>query len=166
MGTPRVSPRGTGLQGFLTSARRIGARCAELDWRWLTGLDADALGRVGDSCRADGMTVIVSAWLLQQPGETLDTPIRVAAATGATLLRLHLTPVLEGGRARLGPAWAAMVEHAQRTVVAEAAKVRQAGLTLGLENHQDFGSEELLAIAEAAGDHVGIVLDTGNPFAV
>src|SRR5689334_15349978 len=96
IGTPRVNPRGTGLHGFLTSARRIGARCAELDWRWLTGLDADALGRVGDACRADGMTVIVSAWLLQQPGETLDTPIRVAVATGATLLRLHLTPVLEG----------------------------------------------------------------------
>ncbi len=166
MGTPRVNPRGTGLHGFLASARLIGARCAELDWRWLTGLDDDELRRVGDACRADGMTVIVSDWLLQQPGETLETPIRVASATGATLLRLHLTPVLEGGRARLGAAWAAMADHARRTVMAEASRIRQAGLTLGLENHQDLGSEELLAIAQAAGDHVGIVLDTGNPFAV
>lgn len=166
LGTTRVNPHGTGLQGFLATARRIGARCAELDWRWLTGMDDDALRRVGDTCRADGMAVIVSAWLMQRPGETLDTPIRLASALGATLLRLHLTPVLEGARARAGSAWAAMAEHARRTVVAESAKARHAGLALGLENHQDFGSEELLAIAEAAGDHVGLVLDTGNPFAV
>jgi sugar phosphate isomerase/epimerase len=129
-------------------------------------MDDDTLRRVGETCRADGMTVIVSAWLMQRPGETLDTPIRLAATLGATLLRLHLTPVLEGARARAGTAWAAMAAHARRTVVTESAKARHAGLALGLENHQDFGSEELLAIAEAAGDHVGLVLDTGNPFAV
>ena len=119
LGTPRVNPRGTGLQGFLDIARRIGARCAELDWRWLTGLDDHVLRQLGDTCRADGMAVIVSAWLLQQPGETLDTPVRIAAALQASLLRLHLTPVLEGARARHGRAWPAMAAHARRTVVAE-----------------------------------------------
>ena len=166
LGTARVNPHGSGLKGFLSTARRIGARCAELDWRWLTGMDDDALRRVGDACRADGMTVIVSAWLMQRPGETLDTPIRLASALGAALLRLHLTPVLEGARARAGAAWATMAEHARRTVVAESVRARRAGVALGLENHQDFGSEELVAIAEAAGDDVGLVLDTGNPFAV
>jgi sugar phosphate isomerase/epimerase len=166
LGTARVNARGTGLEGFLTTARGIGARCVELDWRWLIGLDDDALQREGEKCRADGMAVIVSAWLMQRPGETLDTPIRIASALGASLLRLHLTPILEGARAGAGSGWATMAEHARRTVVAEAVKARTAGLALGLENHQDFGSEELLSIADAAGDHVGIVLDTGNPFAV
>ncbi|MEO8481299.1 MAG: sugar phosphate isomerase/epimerase family protein [Acidobacteriota bacterium] len=166
MGTARVNPRGTGLQGFLATARRVGARCAELDWRWLTGMDDDVLRRLGDACRADGMTVILSAWLMQRAGETLDTPLRVASALGATLLRLHLTPVLEGGRARAGTAWSSMAAHARQTILAEAPKLKDAGLAMGLENHQDFGSEELLAIAGAAGDHVGIVMDTGNPFAV
>jgi sugar phosphate isomerase/epimerase len=165
-GTSRVNPHGTGLEGFLSMARGIGARCAELDWRWLTQFEDGALRRLGERCRADGMTVILSAWLMQQPGETLDTPIRLASALGASLLRLHLTPILEGARARAGASWAAMAAHARRTVVAESAKARDAGLAVGLENHQDFGSEELLAIADAAGDHVGLVLDTGNPFAV
>lgn len=166
LGTTRVNPRGTGLEGFLATARGIGARCAELDWRWLTGMEDDALRRLGDACRADGMSVILSAWLLQRSGETLDTPIRLARALGAVLLRLHLTPVLEGARARAGAAWPAMAAHARQTIVREAGKANDAGLALGLENHQDFGSEELLSIAEAAGEHVGLVLDTGNPFAV
>jgi len=166
LGTSRVNPHGTGLAGFLETARGIGARCAELDWRWLTGLDDAMLRSVGEECRADGMTVILSAWLLQQQNETLDTPVRIASALGATLLRLHLTPILEGARARAGAAWTAMAQHARRTIVSEAPKAQAAGLAIGLENHQDFGSEELLSIADAAGDHVGIVLDTGNPFAV
>jgi len=51
-------------------------------------------------------------------------------------------------------------------LTAEAAIARDQGLRIGIENHQDFGSEELLAFAGEAGDNVGIVLDTGNPFAV
>ncbi len=45
-------------------------------------------------------------------------------------------------------------------------RAADAGLMLGIEDHQDLCSEELVAIAEEAGDNVGIVLDTGNPFAV
>jgi hypothetical protein len=39
-------------------------------------------------------------------------------------------------------------------------------VTIAIEDHQDFGSEELVAMAEAAGPNVGVVFDTGNPFAV
>jgi hypothetical protein len=74
--------------------------------------------------------------------------------------------VLEGGRAALGARWGAMVEHARRTLEREAPRVADAGLVLAIEDHQDFGSEELVAIAESLGDHVGIVFDTGNAFAV
>jgi sugar phosphate isomerase/epimerase len=165
-GTPRVNPAPVGLEGFVRIAREIGARCIELDWRWLEPLDDDALARLGDECRADGMTVITSSWLHHRPGETLDEPVRAARALGAALMRLHLTPVLEGARARLGSRWAAMVAHARATLLAEAPKAAAAGLHVGLEDHQDLGSEELLSLAEAAGDHVGVVFDTGNPFAV
>jgi len=42
----------------------------------------------------------------------------------------------------------------------------QAGVQVGIENHQDFGSGELLAFCEEAGPNVGVVLDTGNAFPV
>src|SRR6187402_3043258 len=77
LGTSRVNPSGLGLEGFVATARAIGARCIELDWRWLTSLPTDRLTALGDACRQDDMTVIVSAWLQHQPGETLEQAIRV-----------------------------------------------------------------------------------------
>lgn len=163
-GTPRANPAGVGLGGFVRLAREIGARIIELDWRWLTPLDDTGLGRLrGD---LDGMTTVCSFWLSQQPGETLAQAIRCATALGSTLVRLHLTPVLEGARADWGPRWSEMIDHARATLRRDAPRAAAAGLMLAIENHQDLGSEELVAIAVEAGANVGVVLDTGNPFAV
>jgi len=59
-----------------------------------------------------------------------------------------------------------MVSHARETLKREAPRAADAGLVLAIEDHQDFGSEELVSMSEDAGENVGIVLDTGNPFAV
>jgi sugar phosphate isomerase/epimerase len=85
---------------------------------------------------------------------------------GASLVRLHLTPVLEGARARWGSKWDEMAAHASATLKREAVRAEDAGVALAIENHQDFGSEELVALSEAAGPAVGVVFDTGNPFSV
>ena len=164
LGTARVNPRPAGLDGFIDIVRGAGARCIELDWRWLTPMSAGGLARLRD--KVAGLTPICSFWLAQQPGETLEDGVRCAAALGAPILRVHLTPVVEGARSAWGPRWADLVAHGRATVKREASRVADAGLILAIENHQDFGSEELVSIAEEAGDHVGIVLDTGNPFAV
>jgi hypothetical protein len=39
-------------------------------------------------------------------------------------------------------------------------------LTFAIEDHQDFGSQELLDFCDEAGPNVGVCLDTGNPLAV
>lgn len=166
MGTPRANPRAVGLEGFLRIARDTGARTLELDLRWLTTTPREALQRLASGTKEAGMTVICSTWLQHTPGETLDDARRIARAVGASLIRMHLAPVLEGARAAQGERWAAIVSHARTVLVAEAARARDEGLRIGIENHQEFGSEELLAFATEAGDNVGIVLDTGNPFAV
>jgi 3-oxoisoapionate decarboxylase len=164
LGTPRVNPNPIGLAGFVALTREIGCRVIELDWRWLQSLDDDALGRVRQ--RVDGLECVYSYWLAQRQDDGLADAIRCAAAIGARLLRIHLTPVLEGGRAQWGRQWLEMVAHGKRVLARDAARAADAGLTLAIENHQDFGSEELLELVHALGDHVGIVLDTGNPFAV
>jgi sugar phosphate isomerase/epimerase len=164
-GTPRANPAPIGLRGFIDLARRAGAQSIELDWRWLTPMRDDDL----DALRADlaGIGPIVcSFWLPQERGETLSEAIRCASRLGSPLVRLHLTPVLEGARARWGARWQEMLEHARETLRREAPRAADAGLALAIENHQDLGSEELIAIAGDAGANVGIVLDTGNPFSV
>jgi 3-oxoisoapionate decarboxylase len=163
-GTARANPQAIGLDGFIALVRELGLSTIELDWRWMTALGPDDLARVRESL--GGLRVIYSHWLAQEPGERLIDPIERATAVGAMILRLHLTPVLEGARARWGPRWGEMVDHARRTLALDAPRAADDGLVLAIENHQDFGSEELVAMTEALGEHVGIVLDTGNPFAV
>lgn len=163
-GTPRANDRPMGMAGFVTIAREMGARCIELDGRWLGAMPDDELARVRDDLA--GETLICSYWLAQQEGETLAEAVRRSAAIGAGMIRLHLTPVLEGARARWGAQWGAMVAHGRATLKREAGRAADAGLVLAIEDHQDLGSEELVEISEEAGEHVGVVFDTGNPFAV
>lgn len=164
-GTSRANPAPMGMAAFIELALAAGAQCVELDGRWLTPLSSKELARTGESLRDVGVAVICSDWLTHVPGETLVRPIECAVAVGARLLRLHLTPVVEGGRARLGDRWSALVAHARTTLSAAARVAVDAGLDLAVENHQDFTSDELIAIADST-PGVGIVLDTGNPFAV
>jgi sugar phosphate isomerase/epimerase len=163
-GTARANPRPIGLAGFIAIAREMGTRCIELDHRWLTPMSNAALAELGRSL-AD-MTRICSFWLAHETGETLSNAIRCTKAVGASIIRFHLTPVLEGARAALGERWGEMVSHARDTLRRESPKLADAGLTLAIEDHQDFGSEELVALVEELGPHVGITLDTGNPLAV
>jgi 3-oxoisoapionate decarboxylase len=168
-GTPYANPSPTGLDGFMRVAREIGARCVEIHGPWLEGQSAAALDRIRDECQALGATPIVSTglnWEGTVPEPPLHSAIVHARAIGATLVRLGLTPVLEGSRASWGPQWPESVAHAKKTLTRDAPRAADAGVTIAIENHQDFGSEELVEMAETAGPNVGVVMDTGNPFAV
>jgi sugar phosphate isomerase/epimerase len=163
-GTPRANPAGVGLHGFISIARDIRAKCFEFDGRWLAPLSDGEIARLGE--RLPEVPRICSYWLHHEPGETLDEAIRATRAIGGSIIRMHLTPVLEGARARQGARWDVMLRHARATLNHEARKAADAGLTIAIENHQDLGSGELLAFAEEAGENVGLAFDTGNAFAV
>jgi sugar phosphate isomerase/epimerase len=164
--TPRANPSPIGFDGFRHLARELGARCLEIHGAWLDGRPEGALSRLRDECLASGMTPIVSVGLTQTAGETLEAPIAQARALGGALVRLGLSPVLEGSRAAWGARWSEMVAHARVTLAREARRAADAGVAIAIEDHQDFGSEELVAMAEEAGPNVGVVFDTGNPYAV
>jgi len=163
-GTPRANPDGTGLRGFIRIASDIGAQCFEFDGRWLAPLTNDQLARLAGEL--PDVPRLCSYWLQHVSGETLDEAIRASRAIGASTIRMHLTHILEGARAKQGAKWQQMLEHARETLNREARKAADAGLQVAIENHQDFGSDELIAFADEAGPNVGIALDTGNAFAV
>jgi len=163
-GTPRANPNPIGLRGFIGIVRESGLRAIELDHRWLTPLSGPEL--VALRRELQDLRPICSFWLTQEPGETLEQAVRCCTGVGARVLRFHLTPVLEGGRACWGQRWPEMLAHARHTLTRESSRVADAGLTLAIENHQDLGSEELVEITESLGSHAGICFDTGNPFAV
>jgi sugar phosphate isomerase/epimerase len=162
-GTPRANPAGRGLEGFIAIAEELGAKTLEIFEPWLAAMDDVALSALRDRLAVLGMTPVVSGGLMMGP---VDRAIRIAGLLGAKTIRLGLTTVLCGDRAALGAEWPALcgqVRHALRDLAPLAA---DAGVRIAIENHQDFGSAELVAFCEAAGPAVGICYDTGNSFPV
>jgi sugar phosphate isomerase/epimerase len=75
--------------------------------------------------------------------------------------------VLCGDRNAFGAArWAEQIATIRAGLAEFAPKAAEHGIAVAIENHQDFGSAELMAFCEEAGDNVGITLDTGNAFPV
>jgi sugar phosphate isomerase/epimerase len=162
-GTPRANPQGGGLEGFITIAGRIGARMIDIHNPWLTVLDPDGLGALKARLAALGLMPVVSSSL---PHEPVERALDNAAAIGARVVRVGLSTVLCGDRALLGAGWADLAARVQADLIRLAPGAAAHGLSLAIENHQDFTSAELLAFCEAAGDSAGICLDTGNAFPV
>src|SRR5262249_54515029 len=143
---------GTGLDGFLEIADEIGARIVELHQPWLDGLDLAALAP-----RLDGRTPVISCG--RDPAAD-DAALEAAVALGAKVVRIALTPVLQGDRHATD--WLRVVDGVRARLARVAPLAAAAGVSVAIENHQDFTSADLMKLCEEAGDAVGITLDTGN----
>jgi sugar phosphate isomerase/epimerase len=147
---------GTGLDGFLEIAGEIGARVVELHAPWLDGIDLAALAR-----RIDGLIPVVSCG--RDPAGD-DAALAHAVALGASVVRMALTPVLQGDRHATD--WPGVVAGVRARLAHIAPRAAAAGVSVAIENHQDFTSSELIELCAEAGEAVGITLDTGNSFPV
>ncbi len=154
------APNPAGLDGFVNLCLEYGARSIELDLSHLRGLSDEGLSELRQ--RLDGLAIVVSA---SPPTERLPEAIHIADRLGAKTVRVGLSTVLCGARAAT-PGWDGLVAQIRDGLCHAAPLAEQAGLSLAIEDHQDFGSEELVAFCLAAGPSVGITFDTGNPLAV
>jgi 3-oxoisoapionate decarboxylase len=147
---------GTGLDGFLEIARGIGAQVVELHQPWLAAVDLPTLAR-----RLDGMTPVVSCG--RDPADD-DAALECAVALGAGVVRIALTGVLQWDRHATD--WPRLVDGVRGRLARIAPRAAAAGVSIAIENHQDFTSADLMELCVQAGDAVGITLDTGNSFPV
>jgi sugar phosphate isomerase/epimerase len=162
-GTPRANPAPAGLDGFLRLTEEAGGRVIELADRWLGEMDDGGLARLRARLEAADIVPVISSGL--HNGD-VDLSIRHAQALGADRMRFALTPILCGDRAAAGERWHQLVASTREKLAAAAPKAEAAGLTLLIENHQDFTSRELVAFCEDFGPAVRIVYDTANSFPV
>ena len=91
------------------------------------------------------MTPIVSWGLMMGPFESA---MRSARALDAATIRCGLTTVLCGDRAALGDGWPELVAKVGAALREYGPQVADEGRMLAIENHQDFGSDELVAFCE------------------
>jgi len=161
-GGPRANPKGSGLEGFIAIATELGAKVLEIHDPWLRALSDGELRALRDRLAALGMTPVVSSGL---PTAPFESALRSAAALDAKIIRYALTMVLCGDRHALGDKWKELVAQVRAALADRGPRAFDDGRTLAIENHQDFGSDELADFCETTRG-VGICLDTGNAFPV
>ncbi|GGF34571.1 xylose isomerase [Youhaiella tibetensis] len=162
-GTPRANPDPKGLEGFIALADELGGKTLEIWEGWLEKLGPDDLAALRVRLEGLGMTPVVSSGL--QHGN-IEACIRAAITLNAKTIRFALTPVLCGDRNAWGAKWYELVSIVHSRLADWALRAAEHGLTLVIENHQDFTSHELVNFCNEAGPNVGIVYDTGNSFPV
>lgn len=162
-GTPRANPTGSGLEGFIAIATELGAKTLEIFQPWLAEMSDSELAALRDRLDRLGMRPVVSSGLHMG---NIDSCLRSARGLGATIIRFALTPVLCGDRSAAGEKWPELVANVRTKLADYGPKAAAEGVTLVIENHQDFTSRELVDFCDEAGANVGIVYDTGNSFPV
>ncbi len=94
-----------------------------------------------------------------------ESALRSARALDAKVIRHGLTNVLCGDRHALGGKWKELVAEVRAALAERGPRAADEGRVLAIENHQDFGSDELAEFCETTRG-VGVCLDTGNTFPV
>jgi sugar phosphate isomerase/epimerase len=161
-GGPRANPKGAGLEGFIAVATELGAKVLELYDPWLRAMSDDEIRALRDRLGDLGMTPIVSSGLMMGPFESA---MRSARLLNAEVIRHGLTTVLCGDRHALGGKWKELVAEVRAALAERGPRAADEGRIVAIENHQDFGSDELVEFCET-NRGIGICLDTGNTFPV
>ncbi len=162
-GTPRANPKAVGLEGYIALATELKARTLELWEGWTGKMSDDELRALGARLKGLGMEPIGSSGL--QTGDFANS-IRIARGLGATVIRFALTPILCGDRNAAGERWGQLVDSTWAKLRDLAPMAAAQGMTIAIENHQDFTSRELVEFCVKTGPNVGIVFDTANTFPV
>jgi sugar phosphate isomerase/epimerase len=163
IGTPKANPRPAGLEGYIALATELGAKTLEIWEGWTRELADAELRALGDRLRGLGMEPVGSSGL--HHGDPVNS-IRIAKGLGAGVMRFALTPILCGDRNAAGPRWNELVANVWTRLREIAPLAADAGVTIAIENHQDFTSAELVRFCVETGPNVGIVFDTANSFPV
>lgn len=125
----------------------------------------DALHELRAAAEAAGLFLHVAAG--GYTPERLRQPLEVASALGARVVRTVIGGAKIGGdRREIAHRFPEFLGEVRRGLSAVAPLARDLGVRVGIENHQDLTSDELIALVEESGSPpFGITLDTGNPLA-
>lgn len=167
-GTPRANPTPLDADDLLDLTARYNLSSLELPPSFIDeNEDEAALRSYRSRAEEKGISFVVAGPKLET--EALRKAIGVAKLLGATTIRTTLSSILCGDRAPIG-GLAGWKRHlaAQAEILKSVAKFAEdEGIRIGVENHQDATSADLIWLCETVDSpNIGIVLDTGNPLAV
>ena len=151
-------------EGLTRLARDNGLHSVEFASQWLQDRSAEFAQELGDL----DLFLDTGGDNYAEDIAPLRQAIETAHQTGARAVRTTVSHLLEGNRTEYGAEGmrdyiAALVQPFKEVMpLAE-----EYGVPVGIENHQDLSSWELLALCEKVGSpQLGVTMDVGNAFAV
>jgi sugar phosphate isomerase/epimerase len=171
-----VNPRPLGPIELMDRASALGLAGVEIP---LTSRVPSFEGRVvelaefahdlGTALRERNLRVVADyGVIIDSDAEDFRRYLRTAHQMGATVVRATLSNVLCGDRRTCAGGWPARLEVCAARLREVLPVAEELGMALAVENHQDATTDDLLRLAEMAGNSLalGITLDTGNPLAM
>lgn len=167
-GSARAHPAPLNAYDVLALAARLGLNAVELPPAYIDpGTDPAALAAFRDRAAELGLRIVVAGPAIDP--DAFRRHLEIAQQLGATTVRCTLSHVLCGDRAPIGglDGWQRHLQDAAQKLAQIAPMAEACGLRIGVENHQDATSDDLIWLCETVGSPaVGVTLDTGNPLAV
>ncbi len=168
-GTAMANPDPLAADALLALAIDAGLSSVEVPLTYVSAdLDVGGLTEYTTEARRHGVEVVVAGPNIMTATD-VERQIKLAGAIGATRFRCTSSGLLCGDREPVGglAGWG----DYKRRVIARLRELAQVttehGVRIGVENHQDCDSYDLVEICDAVGSsEVGVTLDTGNPLSV
>jgi sugar phosphate isomerase/epimerase len=162
-GTSRANPNPISLADYIDIAKGIGSGGIEFHAEHLFPLTDQQLANLRTQFDVRNWWVVLARPLMI---DAWDQTLRVAQFLKPKTIRMHCTSILCGDRVVNDCNWPALVKEVGQKLTEASKLTVQHNLQLAIENHQDFGSSELLDLCESCGQNIGIALDTANPLSV
>lgn len=163
--TPRAHRAPLGIEAILDLAVATGVQSIALPVELLPDLSPQALAPLRDRLEAAHVLPVLDSGLAD--ASALREQIPAAVALGARVIRVLVSPVLEGDRAAFTADWPAHLRQVAACLRSVRPLAEAHGVTLAIENHQDATSADLLElVAAVGGDAVGVTFDATNALIV
>lgn len=167
-GTSRANPHPLDANSFLDLAARLGLKAIELPFAYIhPHEDESALRTYVEQVREKGLHIVSAGLPIEV--EPFRRHLALCRRLGITTVRCVLSNVLTGDRRPIGglEGWQHHLDEKIGILKQLAPIAEETGVRIGVENHQDATSADLVYLCQAVNSpNVGVTLDTGNPLAV
>lgn len=156
----RPGGRMSALQ-FVEATRDCGGDVAHLFYPMITALDDDELKQL--RTRAEELGVVLEVHGGSGLNPRYEAVLKPAAALGITVLGCSFGMLMRPGKIATLDAWDTHMDRCQARLKELARTIEPLGMTIGVENHLDFTTEELLDLVKNTNSsRVGVLFDVGN----
>ncbi|WP_298816736.1 sugar phosphate isomerase/epimerase family protein [Chloroflexus sp.] len=160
-GTFRVVSHPLDVEDIITLATRAGLQSVEFPLSLLPDLSPDRLHALRDRLSLSGLMPVVDSDIVDV--QLLRAHIPAAAMLGARVLRVLISPVLEGYRRPFTDNWPAHLADIAERLRAVTELASEHNVVLAVENHQDATSADLAELCAAVDSPaIGVCFDAVN----